>query len=165
MIPVRFPLIKAWGMKHFTPQGAAMIRNPPATAFRPPTEEDVPAFAHAEGQIVDGEFAPGEHGELHYNTPIGSYQHGIDAAATRLGWFLEKHGIKANPVDLINQSIQLFNQNHTSHKGDDDKNNGMHALPAFDNMAWRKIRAGMLPPGDTAQKATPNAQQKPKMVL
>ena len=151
MIPVRFPLIKAWGMKHFTPQGAAMIRNPPATAFRPPTETDVPAFAHTQGQIVEGEFAPGEHGELHYNTAMGSYQHGIDAAATRLGWFLEKHGIKANPVDLINQSIQLFNQNHTMHKKDNDKNNGMHALPPFDNMAWRKIRAGMLPPGDSAK--------------
>ena len=39
-------IVKAWGMRHLTPSGPAMIRNPPASAFLPPHKEDVPAFAH-----------------------------------------------------------------------------------------------------------------------
>ena len=99
-------IVKAWGMRHLTPSGPAMIRNPPASAFLPPHKEDVPAFAHDGNEVLPGEWQTGEHGERHYTTPAGSYQHGIDAAATRLGWFLKKNGINANPVDIINESIQ-----------------------------------------------------------
>ena len=149
-------IVKAWGMRHLTPSGPAMIRNPPASAFLPPTEKDVPAFAHDNENVLPGEwgFDDEEHGIPHYKTPTGSYQHGIDAAATRLGWFLKKHGIDANPVDIINESINQFNDKHTSHEGVEDKSKGDHALPEFGNLAWRKIRAGMLPPGDSTDLAS-----------
>ena len=144
-------IVKAWGMRHLTPSGPAMIRNPPATAFTPPHEEDVPAFAHDGNEVLPGEWQTGEHGERHYTTPAGSYQHGIDAAATRLGWFLKKNGINANPVDIINESIHDFNHKHTSHQDLEDKNGGDHSLPPFESMSWRKVRAGMLPPGDSTE--------------
>ena len=147
-------IVKAWGMRHLTPSGPAMIRNPPASAFLPPTERDVPAFAHDNNDVIPGEWGFGEHGEHHYKTAAGSYQHGIDAAATRLGWFLKKHGIDANPVDVINESINQFNDKHTSHEGVEDKSKGDHALPPFENTTWRKIRAGMLPPGDSTDLAS-----------
>lgn len=52
MIFVKGLIRKAWGMKAHTPEhGSTMIRNPPATAFKPPTEEDIPAFAH-DGHVV-----------------------------------------------------------------------------------------------------------------
>ena len=147
-------IVKAWGMRHLTPSGPAMIRNPPASAFLPPEQEDIPAFAHDNNDVIPGEWETGKHGERHYNTAAGSYQHGIDAAATRLGWFLKKHGIDANPVDIINESINQFNHKHTSHENVEDKSKGDHALPPFENMTWRKIRAGMLPPGDSTDLAS-----------
>ena len=146
-------IAKAWGMRHLTPSGPAMIRNPPAQAFKPPHEEDAPAFAHdGRGEVLPGEWQNGDHGERHFVTPAGSYQHGIDAAATRLGWFLKKYKIDGNPVELIDEAIHNFNHKHTSHKDLDDKNNGSHSLPFFDNMAWRKVRAGILPPGDSSRE-------------
>lgn len=160
MIFVKGHLIrKAWGMKAHTPEhGSTMIRNPPATAFTPPTEEDIPAFAHdGHGGIIPGEWQSGDHGERHWVTSVGSYQHGIDAAVTRLGWFLKKYKKDANPVDIINQAITNFNKNHTSHKDLDDLTQGDHYLPPFESMAWRKIRASMLPPGGSTREMSDRA--------
>ncbi len=161
MIFVKGHLIrKAWGMKAHTPEhGSTMIRNPPATAFTPPTEEDIPAYAHdGHGGIIPGEWQSGDHGERHWVTSVGSYQHGIDAAVTRLGWFLKKYKKDdANPVDIINQAITNFNKNHTSHKGLDDLTQGDHYLPPFKSMAWRKIRASMLPPGGSTREMSDRA--------
>ena len=154
-----YRIVKAWGMKAHTPEhGSTMIRNPPATAFTPPTEEDIPAYAHdGHGGIIPGEWQSGDHGERHWVTSVGSYQHGIDAAVTRLGWFLKKYKKDANPVDIINQAITNFNKNHTSHKGLDDLTQGDHHLPPFENMAWRKIRASMLPPGGSTREMSDRA--------
>ena len=160
MIFVKGRLIrKAWGMTAHTPEhGSTMIRNPPATAFKPPTEEDIPAFAHdGHGGIIPGEWQSGDHGERHWVTSVGSYQHGIDAAVTRLGWFLKKYKKEANPVDIINQAITNFNKNHTSHKDLDDLTQGDHYLPPFESMAWRKIRASMLPPGGSTREMSDRA--------
>jgi len=127
-------------MVGYTPQGPTMFRNPPAPHFKPPQNMDLPLFAHdGRGKSLVGEWSTGEHGEQLYNTEIGAFQHGIDALASHLGDFLRRQGINRNPVDVINQAIKQFNGTHT------DK---AHQLPMFDNMAWRKLRAGMLPPGD-----------------
>ncbi len=124
----------------YTPQGPTMFRNPPAPHFKPPQNMDLPLFAHdGRGKSLVGEWSTGEHGEQLYNTELGAFQHGIDALASHLGNFLRRQGINRNPVDVINQAIKQFNATHT------DK---AHQLPMFDNMAWRKLRAGMLPPGD-----------------
>jgi len=127
-------------MVGYTPQGPTMFRNPPAPHFKPPQNMDLPLFAHdGRGKSLVGEWSTGEHGEQLYNTEIGAFQHGIDALASHLGDFLRRQGINRNPVDVINQAIKQFNGTHT------DK---AHQLPMFDNMSWRKLRAGMLPPGD-----------------
>jgi len=124
----------------YTPQGPTMFRNPPAQHFKPPQNMDLPLFAHdGRGKSLVGEWTNGKHGEQIYNTELGSFQHGIDALASHIGDFLQRKGINRNPVDVINQAIKQFNATHT------DK---AHQLPMFDNMAWRKLRAGMLPPGD-----------------
>ncbi len=124
----------------YTPQGPTMFRNPPAPHFKPPQNMDLPLFAHdGRGKSLVGEWSTGEHGEQLYNTELGSFQHGIDALASHIGDFLRRKGINRSPVDVINQAIKQFNSTHT------DK---AHQLPMFDNMSWRKLRAGMLPPGD-----------------
>ena len=127
-------------MVGYTPQGPTMFRNPPAPHFKPPQNMDLPLFAHdGRGKSLVGEWTNGEHGEQIYNTELGSFQHGIDALASHIGDFLRRKGINRSPVDVINQAIKQFNATHT------DK---AHQLPMFDNLAWRKLRAGMLPPGD-----------------
>ena len=127
-------------MVGYTPEGPTAFRNPPPTHFTPPTEKDLPLFAHdGRGKTLPGEWTNGKHGELLYNTKMGAFQHGIDALASHMGEFLGRHGINRSPVEVINQAIKQFNGTHT--KGKD------HQLPMFDNMTWRKIRAGVLPPG------------------
>lgn len=127
-------------MVGYTPEGPTVFRNPPPTHFTPPSEKDLPLFAHdGRGKSLPGEWINGEHGELLYNTRIGAFQHGIDALASHLGAFLSRQGINRSPVEVINQAIKQFNATHTNDKD--------HQLPMFDNMAWRKIRAGVLPPG------------------
>ena len=141
MIFVKGRLIrKAWSLIGHGPEGSAVFRNPPAQHFKPPQEMDIPAFAHGgRGEPLPGEWKTGPHGEQHYDTPVGSFQHGIDAVASRLGRFFGTHGIDAKPTDVINRAIEQFNKTHS--------NQEKHSLPNFDNMAWRKIRAGVLPPG------------------
>ena len=127
-------------MVGYTPEGPTVFRNPPPTHFTPPSEKDLPLFAHdGRGKSLPGEWVNGEHGELLYNTRIGAFQHGIDALASHLGAFLSRQGINRSPVEVINQAIKQFNATHTNDKD--------HQLPMFDNMGWRKIRAGVLPPG------------------
>jgi len=150
-------ITKSWGIRHLTPNGPRIIRNPPREAFTIPTERDVPAFAHDGESVIPGEWEVDERGVSHYNTAAGTYQHGIDAAATRLGWFLKKHGIDGNPVEIINKAIQKFNHSHTSHQDIDDKSDGEHSLPEFNNMAWRKVRAGMLGKGDSTDSTSERA--------
>ena len=164
MIFVKGRLIrKAWGMKAHTPEhGSTMIRNPPATAFTPHRRRHpcLCTWRSWGGGIIPGEWQSGDHGERHWVTSVGSYQHGIDAAVTRLGWFLKKYKKDANPVDIINQAITNFNKNHTSHKDLDDLTQGDHYLPPFESMAWRKIRASMLPPGGSTRDVRPSNQNK-----
>ena len=142
-------ILKGHGVYRFHPGmgGNVQLRAPPAAAFTPPTEPDFPAFAHdGHGNLDEGEWMMGNHGEMVYNTEHGGFRHGIDAIAFQLGRYFNKHGIRANPIDVINKAINDFNQNHEHQEN--------HSLPPFDSMAWRKIRMGPLQPASGNNRAT-----------
>ena len=142
-------ILKGHGIYRFHPGagGNVQLRAPPATAFTPPTEPDYPAFAHdGQGNLDPGEWMIGNHGDMVYNTDHGGFRHGIDAIAFQLGRFFNKHGIHANPIDVIDKSINDFNSNHEHQEN--------HSLPAFDSMAWRKVRMGPLVPASGNNRAT-----------
>lgn len=129
---------KAWSMVGHPPEGPTVFRNPPPTAFAPANQPDIPAFAHnGRGATIPGEFSV-QNGIMQYNTDEGAFFHGIDALAMRLGSFFRKLGINASPVEVINAAIKQFNDTHISDN---------HQIPSFDSLAWRKIRANVLPPG------------------
>ena len=129
------------------PEGPTMFRNPPERTFKPPQEMDAPAFAHnGRGDVIEGQWVKGKHGEWVYTTPHGEFRHGIDAMASHLGNFLDTHGVKVDPKELIDKSINDFSETHT--------NKDHHGAPSFNNLAWRKIRAGVLPPGTSSREST-----------
>jgi len=145
-IQIRPSLIrKTWSMVGHPEDGPAVYRNPPPEAFTPANEPDLPAFAHnGKGSIIPGEFSVKD-GVMSYETNQGTFHHGIDAFAKRLGEFLSKVGAKVSPIDVINKAINQFNETHESED---------HQLPQFDSLAWRKIRANVLPPGvNTREKS------------
>jgi len=132
-------LVKAHSLTAHHPDGPVVMRAPPEEAFRNPKEPDIPAFAHdGKGNVIPGEFVQDKHGHLTYKTNLGDFHHGIDAAIARLGKFLEKTPLKGRALDIINEAISKFNQEHV-----DDR----HQIPDASNMAWRKIRATTLPRG------------------
>lgn len=142
-----YTLWKAWSLIGHPPEGSAIFRNPPKSAFKVPHEADVPAFAHnGRGDVIEGQWVEGKHGEMVYTTPHGEFRHGIDAMVHHLGKFLDMHGRDVDPIKLIDKSINDFNRTHT--------NKEHHSIPSFNNLEWRKIRANILPPGTSSREAT-----------
>ena len=145
MIGVGRPLLKAWSLVGHGPKGAAIMRNPPPHAFRPEGEDDIPAHAHdGHGGILEGQWLEGEHGQKTWQTDFGGFHHPVDAVAHKLGDFLRARGLNVSPAELINASIEQFNDTH-SH-GD------AHQLARFESPEWRKIRAADVPPGDSTRE-------------
>jgi hypothetical protein len=145
MIRIRHPIKKAWSLVGHGPAGAQIFRNPPAEAFRPYHQADIPAHAHdGVGNVLPGEWGEGEHGQMTYRTGLGDFHHPIDAVAHRLGDFLRARGFNIPASELIDAAINEFNDTH-SH-GD------AHALAPFESKEWRKIRAADMPQGDVTRE-------------
>ncbi len=135
MINVLNPMIllKGHGIYTYHPNGPAMLRNPTQQQFRPPTEMDIPAYAHdGHGKHDEGEFVTGPHGEQVYQTERGEFRHGIDAVINRVGHFLGQRGMTVSPKAVVDKALRDFNENHQMADS--------HSLPTTDNLAWRKIR-------------------------
>lgn len=133
-------LLKGHGVYGHRAGGPAFLRAPPATAMKAPEEPDIPAFAHdGQGNIIEGQFTQGPHGEMVYATPFGDFRHGIDAVVNKLGEFFKARGMGIDPVHVVDKAIRDFNDNHDMPKN--------HKLNSFDNMSHRKIRVGPLQRG------------------
>ena len=81
MIGIKRPIHiirKGHGVYTFHPEGPALLRNPPPTAFKRPGENDIPLFAHdGHGNIDEGVWDLGPHGEHVYRTARGDFRHGM----------------------------------------------------------------------------------------
>ena len=143
-------VIKAEGVLAYLRDGPVYLRNPPVNALRAEGQPDVPPFAHdGQGNVLDGEYKVGPHGEQVFDAGFAHHRHGIDSVAHHLGEFLRNRGSRVNPIDVINHAIEEFNDNHTD--GD------THALDNFDSPQWRKTNANVLPGGDSAYNQETNA--------
>jgi len=143
-------VIKAEGVLAYLQDGPVYLRNPPVNALRAEGQPDVPPFAHdGQGNVLDGEYKVGPHGEQFFDAGFAHHRHGIDSVAYHLGEFLKNRGSRANPIDIINHAIDEFNDNHTD--GD------THGLDYFDSPQWRKTNANVLPSGDSAYNKETNA--------
>ena len=133
-------LLKGHGVYGHRAGGPAFLRAPPATAFKAPEEPDIPAYAHdGQGNVIEGEFTHGPHGEMVYSTPTGEFRHGIDAIVNKLGQFFNARGMGVDPKQVVDKAIRDFNANHDMPE--------KHQLNSFDNMSHRKIRVNALQRG------------------
>jgi len=139
---------KAESVTAYLQGGKRLLRNPPPQAFRPTGEMDYPAFAHDGEQILPGEWVKGPHDEHVFDTGFAQHRHGIDAIIHKVGEFLRARGIKVPAKDVIQHAIEQFNDNHT-HADE-------HELAHVDSEEWRKLRASVLPAGDSAYNSETN---------
>ena len=84
-------VIKAEGVLAYLQDGPVYLRNPPVNALRAEGQPDVPPFAHdGQGNVLDGEYKVGPHGEQFFDAGFAHHRHGIDSVAHHLGEFLKK---------------------------------------------------------------------------
>jgi len=150
MIGIKSPsyfILKGHGVFTFHPEGPARLRNPPESAFRKPGEKDIPLFAHdGHGNVDDGEWVIGPHGEHVYRTARGDFRHGVDAAAFHLGNYFRERGDATDPKKVLNHVFNQFNEKHEMRN--------KHGLTPFENDEWRKNRIGPLAAASINNRAT-----------
>ena len=139
-----YPILKGDGNHGVHPVTGEIFYygNPPPELFHseqnPLHQEgyDRPLFSHyGELGIPQGRFVEGEFGEPVFLDEHGiQHRHGIDGVIFKVGMMLRKAGRDdLNPVDIVQESIQLFNKGHN--------NTEEHSLPDVDSPEWRRLRS------------------------
>jgi len=141
-------LLKGHGNYAFFNGVPHLLTNPPPEAINPdPEGPDVPLFAHygnsrphpsghaGMGELLEGEFQRGKHGEMTYHTDGFDHHHGHDGVWHHLGEALERAGYDPRLAkELLQRAINEYNDTHKDRSG-------AHHLPDVDSMEWRKLKA------------------------